>query len=290
MVIVDECAHIRGLEDIWTQELRPSLSDRKGGAVFISTPYGYNYFHTLYAMGLNGGEWQSWKYPTATNPRIDPAEIETARMELPEIIFRQEYLAEFITSEGAVFRRVHDAAVLDPIDRPLPGHQYIAGVDLASNVDYTVISVMDVTERSLVYLDRFHRLDYTDLAVRLKAAHDRFGLAAMKIEVNSIGQPVIDILRSAGISNIIPFTTTSATKQMIIQRLQAAFERAEIRVLKHNILLAELLSFESRRNASGSFSYFAPPGMHDDCVMSLAIAWDCLDNGSIVIEENPFYS
>jgi len=83
--------------------------------------------------------------------------------------------------------------------------------------------------------------------------------------------------------NIIPFTTTNATKQTIITNLQSAFEHGEIGIYNDPILIGELLSYESKRNASGSFSYSAPDGMHDDCVMSLALAWDCINAGSSVI-------
>jgi hypothetical protein len=83
--------------------------------------------------------------------------------------------------------------------------------------------------------------------------------------------------------NIVPFTTTSATKQAIIQNLQAAFENGQILVLNDQILVGELLSFESKRNASGGFSYSAPAGMHDDTVMSLAFAWDGATSGSVIL-------
>jgi phage terminase large subunit-like protein len=102
-------------------------------------------------------------------------------------------------------------------------------------------------------------------------------MTAMKIESNSIGQPVIDQLVARGMA-VIPFVTTNLTKQTIIQNLQAAFENGEIAILNDPVLIGELLSFESKRNTSGSFSYSAPEGMHDDCVMSLAIAWDAVSN------------
>jgi hypothetical protein len=44
-----------------------------------------------------------------------------------------------------------------------------------------------------------------------------------------------------------------------------------------------MLSFESKRNASGSFSYSAPDGMHDDTVMSLAIAWDAINSQGVIL-------
>jgi len=130
----------------------------------------------------------------------------------------------------------------------------------------------------MVYMDRFNRVDYNVLIDRLAAVHNRWNCTAMKIEANSIGQPVIDALVGKNIS-VVPFTTTSATKQTIIQNLQAAFENSDIRILNDPILIGELLSFESKRNQSGSFSYAAPEGLHDDTVMALAIAWDCIGNG-----------
>jgi hypothetical protein len=65
--------------------------------------------------------------------------------------------------------------------------------------------------------------------------------------------------------------------------LQAAFENGQILVLNDQILVGELLSFESKRNASGGFSYSAPDGMHDDCVLSLAIAWHGATSAGVIL-------
>ena len=124
-------------------------------------------------------------------------------------------------------------------------------------------------------MDRFNRVDYPVLEDRLAAVYDRWGLQSMTIEANSIGKPVIDHMVERGYV-IFPFTTTNATKQKIIQGLQSAFEHEQIKILDDPVLIGELLSFESKRNPSGSFSYSAPDGLHDDCVMSLAIAWDAI--------------
>jgi hypothetical protein len=100
-------------------------------------------------------------------------------------------------------------------------------------------------------------------------------LKSLTVEVNGVGKGVIDHLREEGL-NIIPFLTSNKSKQEIIQNLQVAFEREEIRVLDDERLKHELLSFESNRLATGGFQYKAPGGGHDDCVMALAIAWDSL--------------
>jgi phage terminase large subunit-like protein len=277
LAVCDEHAFMK--PEAWNEALRPALSDKLGRALFISTPRGRNHFWELYQRGVRGDDdYQSFYYPTSANPFIAPNEIEAARHELPEIIFRQEYLAEFIDDQGGVFRRVQEAAVLQPLREPQAGRQYVCGVDVAASIDYTVVTVLDVSGKQMVYMDRFNRVDYNVLVDRLAALYKTWHITTMKIEANSIGQPVIDNCIARGM-NIVSFTTTSATKQTIIQNLQAAFENAEIKILNDPVLIGELLSFESKRNASGSFSYSAPDGMHDDCVISLAIAWDGLSGG-----------
>jgi len=279
-VVMDECAFMQ--REAWTEAIRPALSDRQGKVLFISTPKGRNWLWEIYQRGVSGEDgWQSWTFPTSSNPFIAKEEIEAAKRDLPEMIFRQEYLAEFIDDAGGVFRRVQEAAVLEPKEYE-EGKQYIAGVDVAASVDFTVVSVLDAESKEMVYLDRFNRVDYPVLIDRLEAVYHRYHLTSMVVESNSIGRPVIDELVTRGL-NIIPFTTTSATKQSIIQNLQAAFENGQIRIINNPVLIGELLSFESKRNASGGFSYSAPDGMNDDCVMSLAIAWYGANSGGTIL-------
>ena len=271
LVILDEAARIS--ETAWTDAIQPTLADRAGDAFLISTPRGRNWFWQEYQRGISDGNYQaSWTAPSSANPnpRIKAA-AEKARTSKNELTYRQEWLAEFVDSEGAVFRRVQDAAVLE-FSEPLANHQYIAGVDVASSIDYTVVSVMDAESKDMVFMDRFNRVDYPVLIDRLAAIYARWKLYGMVIEANSIGRPVIDHMAARGLG-VTPFTTTSVTKQTIIQALQSAFEHGAIRIQNDPVLVGELLSFESKRSPSGSFQYGAPEGMHDDCVMSLAIAW-----------------
>lgn len=104
-VIIDEAAMARNLEEAWTQAIRPTLADLSGDAWFFSTPKGGNYFKTLYDRAGDDPEWQRWQMPTSRNPYIAPEEIEAMRRDLPEIVFRQEVLAEFVDLAGVVMRR-----------------------------------------------------------------------------------------------------------------------------------------------------------------------------------------
>ena len=134
LLIVDEAAHIPGFKDIWEQELRPTLADRKGGALFISTPKGLNYFHDLFRHEAEGNpEWKSFQMPTSKNPFIDPAEIEAARKDLPQLVFQQEYLAEFVQLAGALFKREY----FDFVDQAPAGLRMVRHWDLAASVKTT---------------------------------------------------------------------------------------------------------------------------------------------------------
>jgi hypothetical protein len=96
--IVDESAIVRNLKEAWTQVIRPTLTDLKGDAWFLSTPKGKNnYFYDLSSNYLQYPDWTFWQMPTSANPYIDPAEIEEARLQLDPLTFAQEYLASFVT-------------------------------------------------------------------------------------------------------------------------------------------------------------------------------------------------
>lgn len=107
-IIVDEAAIIRDLKGVFYLVLRPTLTDFEGDSWFLSTPRGYGDFHDLFLQGQSSDfpEWQSWQMTSYSNPFIPAGEIDAARSEMPSLMFRQEYLAEFLpTLAGGMFRR-----------------------------------------------------------------------------------------------------------------------------------------------------------------------------------------
>jgi len=268
-VVLDECAFMR--EESWSEALRPALSDRQGQAMFISTPKGRNWFWHLWQRGQDGGEWQSWQRPTGENPFIAETEIQAAQHDLPERIFAQEYMANFLDDAGGVFRKVMDAARAMPA-KPEPGAQYVMGVDWGRYEDFTVISILDMAKHEMVAMDRFNQIDYGFQTRRLKALAERYNPTTIIAEKNSMGDPLVTQLQKDGLP-VWGFTTTNATKARIIEDLSLAFERSDLAILNDPILIGELQAYEMERLPSGLVRYGAPPGMHDDAVMSLALAW-----------------
>jgi len=270
-VVMDECAYLP--EAAWTEAIRPALSDRRGRALFISTPRGRNWFWRLWQRGRDGDEeWQSWRFPTTGNPYIAKSEIEEARRQLPERVFLQEFMAEFIGDQGIVFRRVTEA-VGNWREKPYAeGHTYVMGVDWGKSEDFTVLTVIDVSTREVVRIDRFNQIDYMFQVERLKRLASEYRVQAIVAEVNSMGEPLVERLQREGLP-VIAFMTSNATKAKVIEELSIAIETKDLFLPKDETLIGELMAYEMKRLPSGLIRYTAPEGMHDDCVMSLALAW-----------------
>lgn len=94
----------------WEKYIRPSLSDKRGDAVFVSTPEGFNWFYDLYQRGQDPEfpTWWSRKSPTWDNTSVFPLgaedpEIIEVRKSLSQEVFDQEYGAEFTSFAGRIF-------------------------------------------------------------------------------------------------------------------------------------------------------------------------------------------
>jgi hypothetical protein len=282
-IVVDEAALVRDLDRVWQASLRPTLSVLGGDAWFLSTPKGLDAFHGLYQLGQDAlqSEWMSWQMPSSASPYIRAEEIEAARRELPERIFAQEYLAEFVQLEGAgVFRGVHAVSRLQQ-HGPERGHQYVFGVDWGRTNDFTAISVIDVTVGEQVALDRFSEIDYEYQSERLHMWADLYHPLQIVAEANSMGGPLVERLQT-GYARLVgkpraalpiyAWTATNASKAAVIQSLALALEQGQLTLLDDQVQRGELLAFESSVTATGMVRYSAPAGLHDDCVIALALA------------------
>ena len=126
--VVDEAADIPDLENTWQAVIRPTLSDRDGHALIIGSPKGRNYFYDLYST--TGAEWCSWQFTTIDGGRVSAEEIESAKRDLDERTFAQEYLAKWVNYSGLIYYNLHDANIKT---MPVP-----PGVMLHIGMDFNV--------------------------------------------------------------------------------------------------------------------------------------------------------
>ena len=282
-VVLDEAAVVKQLRSVWENAIRPTLADCRGDAWFLSTPRGMSDFKAFWDRGQDPerDDWASWQMPTSTNPHIAADEIEAARLDMTEAAFNQEFLAQFVNWEGAVFRKVLEAATAERKDGPEPGHEYVIGADWGRSTDFTVYSVVDITARAMVEMDRSNRVDYVVQRGRLRALYDRWRPSQIIAESNSIGEPIIEELQRDGLP-VKAFNTTNASKAGIIEALALAFEQGSIQILNDPVLLGELQAFAAEQLPGGMLRYAAPGGQHDDTVMALALGW------SVIRHELPY--
>tara|TARA_R100001594_G_scaffold72177_1_gene106779 strand:- start:3760 stop:5121 length:1362 start_codon:yes stop_codon:yes gene_type:complete len=108
LVILDEASKIPNLKRIWEMYVRPTLSDKKGRAIFISTPDGYGTFYELYLRGKTEPGWYSFNSPSWHNifafpDGEDDPDLQEARQTLSKEVYEQEYKAEFTSLSGRIY-------------------------------------------------------------------------------------------------------------------------------------------------------------------------------------------
>lgn len=108
-VIMSEAA--RHSMRTWSQIIEPALSDKRGSAIFPSTPKGFNWFKGLYDLGQMRDQfpdYQSWTFPTWTNKAMYPGgyndpELVRIRSTVSKQFWDQEYAGEFTSFEGQIY-------------------------------------------------------------------------------------------------------------------------------------------------------------------------------------------
>jgi len=269
-LILDECAFIK--EETWNTILAPTLTVRGKKVLFCSTPKGNNFFARLYHKGLDMlTEYKSFKLTYHNNPFANLKFIKEQEEILPDEVFRQEYLGEFIDSAGC-FRNINDICVLKPT-QPQPNEQYYIGVDIAFKGDYTVAICLNSKNEMVDYI-RFNNTEIIHLTTSLKDFFNKWKPKKVLIESNNQGLPIIQTLRSQGIQNINEFSTTSSSKPLMINQLIAAIGKMEVKLLKEDIIKSEFNAFTATLTTTGNIKYAAAYG-HDDIVMATAITLEC---------------
>jgi hypothetical protein len=197
---------------------------------------------------------------------LDKAEIEDARRQLPEHVFKELYLAEPSDDGGNPFgQKAISECVMDALSDEDP----IAwGWDLAKSVDWLVGIGLDATGR----VCRFEReqipWEAAIALIILKTGH-----VPALVDSTGVGDPVLEALQkrsaeSGGRFEGLKFTSTS--KQQIMEGLAVAIREKAVRY-PDGPIRAELDQFEYVYSRTG-VKYSAPEGQHDDCVCALALA------------------
>ena len=203
-IVFDEVADID--ESAWTV-VRPALADREGHALFIGTPKGsQNWARTMYDMSLTNPDWQSWSFTTLDGGNVTEEEIESARRDLDEKLFKQEFLASWEDPGNQVLYAWNRANNLRRYEGGQPT-QIFVGTDFNYNPMTSVIGVRNGDDMHLIDEIRLTSSNTDELVAELKSRYhyltpDRIWVypdpASRQNKTSAGGRTDLSILQNAG--------------------------------------------------------------------------------------------
>ena len=269
---INEAGIVLKDEYLWNNAIRPMLWDYSASGVIGGTPKGKGVFNELFERGNDPEQplYQSFRFTTFDNPYLPIETIRADILDMPERVARQEIYAEFLDDTGVVFRGVPDIATLDR-KRPVPGHLYVIGADLAKVQDYTVLTVYDRSNNNQVWQDRFNKLEWPFQKTKIKELSSYYNNALVSIDSTGLGEPIFEDLQRSGVP-IEPYHFTNESKKELIEKLVIWIEQQKLRMLNIPETITEFNNFTYDISSTGKVRYEAPVGFHDDIVMSHALA------------------
>lgn len=257
--------------EAWDEVLKATVLVKGRKVLFLSTPKGKGLMFRMSNMAGIDPNYHTIRGTSFDNPLIPLSELEDARRNLPDHIFRQEYLAEFLDDSSSVFKDVKHC-IND--NAPITMDNY-AGVDLGRADDYTVVTVLNSFGK-MIHVERWRHLEWSEIINNVIEVLNRYKPRTI-IEANNAQDAIYEQIRNRVVFNkgwVEPFVTSNKSKQNIVEDLIVAFEQREIGIHSEQWLIDELNMFTYDYNLrTRQIKYSAPQGFHDDGVMSLAFAW-----------------
>lgn len=260
--ITDECFNI----------LYPTIDANNANFLCLSTPlFAEGEFYRLVNDdGVRTFDWSSYD----TSKYLSAERLEYYRKTMPELRFKTEYLAQFVTDGGYLFKRY---------DTSRGGSSpEVVGVDWGSGTgsDYTWATWLDANGNTVeIWYD--NTLSPTQAVDELARRINASGVRKCVVEINSIGAVYYDMLVSRVKCPVVKFNTDNLSKRTAIERLAEALENGKCTVADDSELKVQMSNFGVMKLKTG-YTYAAVKG-HDDGVMSLAIAYSALGSAQYCI-------
>ena len=260
-----------------------------GGEIFVTTtPRGRNWLwsevqqaglpaEAPYGVFSKGNRWVS-HFPTWEFPWVPKSELEEIKKSYPRATYDQEFGAMFTADSAQVFPAVDAVRTFEPPPMNL-NEPTVIGVDLAKHQDWSAVVVMRSNGRVL-HVDRWSRVSWTIQIERLEQLSRKWN-GVLVIDASNVGDMVEENLRERSLDVRPVDMNNPGIKIDLIQSLQLAFERGEIKIphpsadwagVNEKHLLDELQWYQFSTTLRGRMSYSAPRGLTDDMVIALALA------------------
>jgi len=272
-LIVDEANFIR--DDIWQAAILATigaaLSERNedgevgfsGKVLMLSTPKAKNWFYG-YVMNESGNKrHKSVRFTSEEGGVLAPEIIAEFKNQLPEAIFRNEYMGEFLDSGAGLFKYVECIKNVDC------KNGVIAGLDVAAVNDYMCLTIQN-KQGNVIFQDRWKGAAYAVLLAVVAEKLKEYGDPLCHVEINGVGKVPFQILRDMG-CRVKEWVTSNSSKNEMILQLSVDFCAKNITIPDNDYAKDELDNFTVEWK-KGKPIYGGSNGFHDDTVMSLAIS------------------
>ena len=244
LIVLDEVAQMRNFWVSWREVLRPTLTDKKGEALFSSTPLGFNHFYDLCNLELVDQDFKTFHFTSYDNPHLPKDEIDKAKETLPPDVFEQEYLASFQKTQGLVYKEFSREKHLY---EELPGGSYekLGGIDFGYRNPAAVLDVRFDGERIFVE-DEWYKTERTDaqIADYVKAC----GFKAVYPDPENPG--AIAELRARGV-NVREVVKGKGSVKSGIQSVREMLIRGTLKINKRCVNIISEFEMYSYDNAKG---------------------------------------
>jgi hypothetical protein len=262
--VIDEATRVR--EDAW-HAVRSTLTATRGPIRIIGNVKGRkNWAYQLARRAESGTADMHYAKLTAYDAVeagvLDAAEVEDAKRMLPAAVFNELYLAEPSDDEGNPFGIAAIRACIAPLSTDAP---VAWGWDLAKSQDYTVGIALDRDRRTCRF-ERFQR-NWEQTIVDIQQATGR---TKALVDSTGVGDPILERLQKTTPNTYEGFKFTQPSKQQLMEGLAVAIQQRQV-TFPDGPIVNELETFEYVYTRTG-VRYSAPEGLHDDCVMGLALA------------------
>lgn len=245
LIVIDEVAMMRNFWLNWQEVIRPTLTDRKGHVLFISTPKGFNHFYDLY--NFQDEDYKSFHFTTYDNPFLPVEEIDKAKKELPEDRFSQEYMADFRKQEGLVYKEFNrDLHVYD--DAEIDKAEFFGTVDFGYKNPCGVCHIIEDRNAHYWVIDEWYKTGRTEDQIGDYVKAQGFNCVYPDPENPS----AIEVLNQKGI-NVYDVIKGKGSIETGINKVRSLFKQNRLHINRkctNLILELETYSYPEKKNNS----------------------------------------
>lgn len=279
-LVCDEFCQYR--EAVYEQYLSPMLITTGGPVIFCGSPWGMNWGYRTALSAQRTPNWSYHHWSSFDSPYANVAYLEQERLRMPDRAFRQQYLAEFLTDGGELFRNI-ESAISAPAK---PDDGVVIGLDLARTKDWSHLYAFN-SRGEWVDSKRIGHLGWDVQRIAVMEMYRRLKAKKVVIDITGIRlgeEAVAGDLRREGLQ-VEAIQLNGESKTAVIHNLMWRFDMNAIRIAMDTA--DEFRRYTSISLPSGNERYTAPEGEHDDQVMAAALAMWGLRQYNLAPPEKP---